>query len=438
MRQHNAPGLQFALTDLHGSEYIASYGMENIEAKQKLTPEPLFQIGSISKSMAAVLALQLVEDGRLDLHRPVMEYLPWLPWMTDFGAVSTHHILTHTSGMPGGGSLFFPSNRWTHLQRYDPGTRYFYSNMAFNVVGQLVEQLGGQNYQDRLKERIFRPVGMNASSPVLGGKEWKSQSVSYIPARVDTKFQRFDPLREAPSFHEDTSAGCVASTPTDMARYLRCLLRGGVTDNGDRILSEKSFQAMSSRYIEAPEWGPGAGYGYGIGVNSVQGDQILLHTGGMVSFMSAMYLNLSHGVAAFASINAQQGYRPMPVARFATELLLATQGGGSIPAPIAKPTSESPLKQDAPDSSKPVYPQYAGTYVNDDPWGGTLNVAERDGILSLNGTPLAASEGRSFYVQEEPQAPNRCAFECIVGRKAQILLLNGTEYRRFNADYLNL
>ena len=182
MRQNNAPGLQFALTDLHGSEYIASYGMEDLQANKKLTPERLFQIGSISKSMAAVLALQLVDEGKLDLHRPVMEYLPWLPWKTDFGAVTTHHILTHTSGMPNGGSLFFPANRWTHLQRYAPGERYFYSNMAFNVVGRLVEHLAEQSYQTCLIERIFKPVGMRASSPALGGKEWKSQSISYIPA----------------------------------------------------------------------------------------------------------------------------------------------------------------------------------------------------------------------------------------------------------------
>ena len=241
-------------------------------------------------------------------------------------------------------------------------------------------------------------------------------------------------MRQAPSFHEDTSAGCVASTPADMARYLRCLLRGGVTDSGDRIVSEKSFHDMSSRHVDTLEWGSGAGYGYGLGVNTVEGDQVLLHTGGMVSFMSAIYLNLSRGVAAFASINAQQGYRPMPVARFATELLVANQAGTSIPAPIAGPAAENARKQEAPPSAKPSYPQYTGTYVNDDPWGGTLIVAERDGKLSLNGTPLEASDGRSYYLQEEPQAPNRCAFECVVGEKAQILLLNGTEYRRFTAQ----
>jgi D-alanyl-D-alanine carboxypeptidase len=432
MKSNNAPGMQFALVDLHGTDYIASYGYENLPTQKTLAPERLFQIGSISKSMAAIAALQLVDEGKLDLHRPVLEYLSWLPWKTEHGAVSLHHILTHTTGMPGGGSLFFPGNRWTHQQRYAPGKTYFYSNMAFNVIGRLVELCDGRPYQESLVERVFRPVGMSSSRSSLGGSEFAMQSVSYIPAAPDASFHRFDRLREAAAFHEDTSAGCVASTPADMARYLRCLLRGGVTETGARILSEKGFAAMTSRHVDADEWGPHAGYGYGIATDTINGDKVLMHTGGMVSFMSAMYLNLSRGIAAFASINAQQGYRPMPVVRFATELLSASKNKLTLPAPIALPSPER--KHDAPSSSTaPQHPQFLGSYVNDDPWDGLIQITEESGILRANRSVMQAVGDGSFYVLSEPHAPNRLAFECVVRGNAQVLLLNGTEYRRWNA-----
>lgn len=431
MQANNAPGMQFALVDLHGTEYIASYGYENLQTQKPLRPDRLFQIGSISKSMAAIAALQLADEGKLDLHRPVLEYLPWLPWKTEHGAVTLHHILTHTTGMPGGGALFFPADRWTHQQRYAPGTRYFYSNMAFNVIGRLVELCDRRTYQESLAARILRPVGMTSSRSSLGGAEWVLQSVSYIPAAVDAPFHRFDPLREAPAFHEDTSAGCVASTPADMARYLRCLLRGGVTETGVRLLSEKSFAAMTSRQVDADEWGPHAGYGYGIGMDTIGGDHVLMHTGGMVSFMSAIYLNLSRGVAAFSSINAQQGYRPMPVVRFATEALAASNSKLPMPSPIAMPAAEKKREATSP-STAPQHPQFLGSYVNDDPWDGLIEITEQDGSLRADGTALEPARDGSFYLLSEPNAPDRLAFDCTIGGKAQVLLLNGTEYRRWN------
>jgi hypothetical protein len=256
--------------------------------------------------------------------------------------------------------------------------------------------------------------------------------MSYIPAAIDSPYHRFDPLRQAPSFHEDTSAGCVASTPADMARYLRCLLRRGITDSGTRILSKESFQAMTSHHIDAEEWGPHAGYGYGIGVDTVDGDHVAMHTGGMVSFMSAIYLNLSRGVAAFSSINAQQGYRPMPVARFATQALAAVAASSANPDPIAPPAAEKPESTTA---STPAskFPQYVGRYVNDDPWKGSLTVTETDGVLHLNKTALDPAPDGSFHVASKPYTPDRVAFDCIIKGAAHSLLLNGTEYQRFNA-----
>ncbi len=412
------------------------------------------------------------------------------------------------------GELFFPKGGWKHHQRYAPGERFFYSNMAFNVIGHLVEKLDGGNYQRSLVNRLFEPLGMSSTRPMLGGSEWELQATSYIPAAPDRPYPRFGKLRQAPAFHEQTSAGCVASTPGDMLKYLRFLLRGGTAENGKPLITQQSFGKMTHRWIGAEEFGPTAGYGYGIAVDGDGEDRILLHTGGMVSFMSSIYLNLTQGIGAFASINAQQGYRPTPVTRYATRALKAAKSGGKLEMPdsiAVRDRTEVPqaaeyagiyeigkgprvtidangsrlqlktsgkvlplegagdsfLVEDATlgaeswkfqrDSQKrilglahgaefyvkqgetmpkaaeppPHWQTLVGDYVNDDPWVLSSAVFERNGTLFLDGDPLEAAHDDSFYINSEPMCPDRLSFACEVDGKMHILLMNGTELRRF-------
>jgi CubicO group peptidase (beta-lactamase class C family) len=422
MTKMNSPGLGLALTDLEGHDFISAYGLEDLDTKKSLTPERLFQIGSISKSMGVIVALQLVDEGKLDLSRPVMEYLPWLPWETPFGAVTTHHIFTHTTGLPEGGALVFAHSEWKHRQRYAPGEHYFYSNMAFNVVGHLIEKLDGRSYQQSLLERLFTPLEMTSTLPQLGGAEWARQAISYIPNAPDRPYLRNGSLRQAPAFHEQTSAGCVASTPADMTKYMHFLLRGGVTGGGKRLLSQASYEKMTHRWIATDEWGPTAGYGYGIAVDEEDGDRILLHTGGMISFMSSIYLNLSQGIGAFASINAQQGYRPRPVTRFAVRALKSSKSGGKIPmpAPIVIPDDQN-LSNAAEFAG--IYESSTGSHISIAAQGTQLKLHASGKILAMRGS------GEKFLVDDAKLGATTWIFERDA-QKQIIGLGHGPEFYR--------
>src|SRR5215831_6723057 len=96
----NAPGMALALANSEGIVRVNSYGFADLESKAPVTPDLLFEIGSITKSFVALTLLQLKDEGKLDLGRPILEYLPWLPIETNYGPVTTHHLLTHTSGLP--------------------------------------------------------------------------------------------------------------------------------------------------------------------------------------------------------------------------------------------------------------------------------------------------------------------------------------------------
>ena len=351
----NAPGLTLGWVDAKGRGATACYGFANLDTQQRVSPEQLFQIGSISKSFLAVILLQLREEGRLDFDRPALEYMPWLAIETPFGAVTLHHMLTHSSGLPGDGNLFPTNLADKARQAYKPGERFHYSNFCFEAMGKLVETLDARPYGESVQKRILDPMGMTETSPRLTELIRAKTAESYTPELRDRPFPRHGKLASAAKIVSDSAAGSIASTPGDMRKYMQMLLNRGQGPQ-KRLLKEESFALMAHPHVKAEEFGPTASYGYGIAVDTLNGHTILRHTGGMVSFMSAMHLDIDGGYGAFASINAQLGYRPNPVAQLAIECLRAEADGKPLPA--APVVADREVLKDA--------KEYEGSYIGGD------------------------------------------------------------------------
>lgn len=334
----NAPGVTLGLTDADGLRRSAAYGYADLEGKVHVSVDHLFQIGSISKSFVALVLLQLRDEGKLDLQRPILDYLPDLPIVTEFGPVTVHHLLTHTSGLPDNLSLFSPNPADRLVQGFKPGEHFHYCNAAFDILGMLAVKLDGRPWRILVEERIFKPLGMAATRGVITTADRERAATGYFPYWNDQIYPRQGRLDQAPSLVMDDTAGCIQSTPSDMALYMRMLLSRGQGPNG-RIVSEQSFTLFSTPYIKAEEFSPTASYGYGIAVDTLDGHKILRHTGGMVAFASSIHVDLDGGVAAFASINAMQGYRPTAVTEYAVRLMRAQREGKPLPdqPPIADP-----------------------------------------------------------------------------------------------------
>ncbi len=84
MQADRSPGLALAATDREGLLHLATYGFADVAAQTPVTPDTLFEIGSISKSFTAIAMLQMVEAGQLDLHAAVAQYLPWFYVPSDY------------------------------------------------------------------------------------------------------------------------------------------------------------------------------------------------------------------------------------------------------------------------------------------------------------------------------------------------------------------
>lgn len=354
MRDMNSPGLALVLADRDGVQRVVSYGFSDLEARQPPGEDTLFEIGSISKSFIAIALLQLHDEGKLDFDRPIVDYLPWLRVDSKFVPITTHHLLTHTTGLPGAGDVFQADPQLRHLAAYAPGEHFHYNNAMYDVLGILAWTLDGRELPELLRERILRPLGMDRSEPVITLDVRERLAKNYAPFLGDRPYARHGRLCEAPALIATGGAGCVASTARDMGAYLRMIASHGRLGTG-RLLSAEGFKRFSSPHILAEDFGPGAHYGYGIAVDTLDGNRLLRHTGGMVSFMSAMMVDIDDGIGGYASVNAQQGYRPNPVVRYAIQLMRARRKGAELP-PMPEADVAAAVKNAA---------QFAGAYRGD-------------------------------------------------------------------------
>jgi len=370
MRAMNAPGMTLALADRDGVQRVATYGLGDVDRREPVRPDELFHIGSITKSFVGLCLLQLREEGRLDLHRPVLEYVPWFRVESRFPPITTHHLLTHTAALPGNAPLFLSDPAARHRASRAPGESFHYCNTGYELLGHLVAALDGRPLAEALRARLLEPLGMTETEPVITLEARGRMVRSYSAWQNDRPFPRGGRLAEAPALLMTHAAGCVASTARDMGRYAAMLASRGLGPKG-RVVSAESFALFSKAHVKAPEFGPAASYGYGIAVETRDGRTILRHTGGMVSFASSLQVDVDEGTAAFASINAMQGYRPNPVTQHALELVRARRGGRDLPpSPEVHPATRVENAGD-----------YAGVYRSPD--GRTLEVVAEGTALSL-------------------------------------------------------
>lgn len=387
----NAPGLTLGLANGAGTVRTASYGYVDLAAKLPVSTSHLFEIGSISKSFVGLTVLQLHDEQKIDLQAPIRSYLPWLSMETPYGEILVHHLLTHSSGMPDDAPLIPSSAERRPRQALKPGSEFHYSNWGYDVLGRLIETVDGRTWPAAVTARILKPVGMADTSPTISSASRARIAQSYMPLHDDRPYPRHGALVPAGNLAVEFAAGSIASTPKDMSLYMQMILNHGEI-RGGRIVSEDSFRLFSTPHIAAPAFGPTAGYGYGIAVDKLDGHVRLRHTGGMVSFMSAIHLDLDAKIGAFASINAQLGYRPNPVAQLAVQLLRAEKEGSKPPA---EPPFDAAAKVESAGRYSATYTSGSGRHIE------IKNTADRLILVADGRTiPLQQSEDGNFIADQ--------------------------------------
>jgi CubicO group peptidase (beta-lactamase class C family) len=336
MTEMNIPGLTLCLADANGVQRVCDYGVEDLERGTPLATGKLFQIGSISKSFLALCLMQLRDEGRFDPHRPIKEYLPWVRYDGFDKPITPHDLMTHSAALPDG-RMFPPDPALRYRATAAAGSFFHYCNMGWTALGYLVEKIDGRPLAESLRERIFRPLGMDATEGAINFDILPRVAMSYQPLCSDRPFPRRGALVQGAPIVYTEAAGCIASTAHDMGRYLQLIINRGSV-GGRPLVSPAGFELFIHPHIAADEFGAGSFYGYGMAIDQLDGHRRISHTGGMVSFSSALQVDADAGVGAFASINAMQGGRPTAVAEYALQLMRACREGAALPTfPPASP-----------------------------------------------------------------------------------------------------
>ena len=299
----HAPGLALAITDRDDILGVVVRGFADVAAQKPVRPDTRFQIGSISKSFAAICVLQEVEAGRLDLHVSVNDLLPWLDLPEPFGPITLHHLMTHTSGLAigteesptGPGAIAIAR---TVPPTFPPGERYVYSNDGYKLVGAVLERVTGTLVADLIPERIFGPLGMTSSEARITNETRLDLSVGYEPVYDERPANLEHPLAPAWWIVTESADGAIVSTVADMSAYARMFLgRGATTVNGSEVqlLSEAMFETFTTPYTATDD--PKVRYAYALDISEEEDGRIEIgHGGGMVGYTAAFWLDTGTGL----------------------------------------------------------------------------------------------------------------------------------------------
>jgi D-alanyl-D-alanine carboxypeptidase len=381
MRESGAPGYQIALTDRDGLIAHLELGCANLDSRAPILPETLFEFGSIGKSFTAICFLQLSEEGRVDLHAPFTDYLPWFSVQTVYEPITLHHLLTHTAGIIGG-TDFTPGQEfevWSlrnSATGTPPGTYYHDSNIGYKALGLALERIEGKPYGEIVRGRIFEPLGMSNATSVIDAAMRPRLAVGYQSEFDDRPRLPSHSLVPAPWLETNTADGPLVSSASDLAIFLRMLLNRGAYPGG-RLISEASFSLMSTGHIDAED-GEGYGYGYGLEVQIEPQSGDFGHSGGMVGYISSMEGNLNSGIGAIVFTNSMN--QVMPVAAYAVQVLTAARAGDAIP-PVPEPETQ-PIAD------------FVGIYRDDE---SAMEFVERDDHLQMHHDGDAANLVRAMY-----------------------------------------
>lgn len=265
-----------------------SYGMANLDQGVPNRQDTVFRIGSMTKPFTALAVLQLEERGLLKLEDPLVGYLPETPGA--WRAVTLHHLLTHTSGVPDISkvSAYHDYGDPLRIERaletladaplqFEPGSRFAYSNSGYMLLGRVIEKVSGKKYEEYLVENVFRPSGMVNSGLGRAGLALKHGAAGYVVG--DGKLvNAIDDDMMGPF-----SAGGLYSTVDDLLRFDQALYTEKLLK---RAAIEKAMAPQVRCVFPPPFDDPNAFYSHGWVVSNVGGHKSVSHGGWVSGFIS--------------------------------------------------------------------------------------------------------------------------------------------------------
>lgn len=349
MNKYTLSGLGVGV--IHNGElvYAKGFGMADIEGEKDVSADTIFRIGSISKTFTAIGLMQLWEQGKFDLDDPVNNYLKTYKVLHDdpnAPLITFRHIMTHTSGIGETRNIFYALKSLTgkleiaaepdepivplgefydgHLRaEIYPGQKWAYANHAYATLGQLIEDISGQPFEEYMIEHVFEPLGMKHTDYLLSERVRSEFAQGY-----NFKKGKFEPVPYQRIIIG--AAGSIFSSVNEMARYAAAIMNGGENEHG-RVLKAETLSMMMESQLDTDLRVFGMGLTFWL--EQFGKHLVVEHGGGWPGFISAFRVAPKARVGVVAFTNCMSLAPDVVSKEIMHQLLNVPNPVENIPAP---------------------------------------------------------------------------------------------------------
>ena len=307
MARQQIPGLAVGVYSRGRTLLAKGYGLANVELNVPVTPQTIFQAGSVGKQFTATAIMMLAEEGKLSLDDSITKYFPDAP--ASWKPILIRNLLSHTSGLSdystrersGPNGPFYERLDFTEDElmakiealpiEWAPGEKWDYRNTNYLVLGILIHKITGKPYEEFLKARIFEPLGMKSSGLARDRDIVFNRASGYTLDNGQLKNQKWI----SPTF-DSTADGSLSFDILDFAKWDAALYT-------TRLLSHASLDRMWTVYRlndGLPNPGP---YGFGWRIDRFHGHRSMEHNGSMWGFTASIVRYPDDGLTAVVLTN---------------------------------------------------------------------------------------------------------------------------------------
>jgi len=332
MKTHGIPGVCFSVVKDGEMVYAKAFGVKNLRTGEQMTADSLFHMASLTKPLVATSIMQLVERGMVDLDAPVVEYLPYFRLRDPrFETITVGQMVNHTSGMPDVIDYEWDNPVYDDgaLERYvrslveeellaKPGAEYHYSNMAYEVLGDLISKVSGDTFEGYVEGHILEPLEMKYSTLLKKKADPKLLTTPHVVGNSAVVVSKVFPYNR---MHAPSST--LISNVIDMGRWAIANLNRGELGS-KRILEGSSYDLLFEPWGGSQEEGvdtfrhenldsqtiyhgdheTGNGLGWFYGVH--RGRRVVYHAGRDTGFRSYIALLPDESLGVVCSSNFDQ------------------------------------------------------------------------------------------------------------------------------------
>lgn len=458
MELWNVPGMAVTVVSGNAVLYQQGFGQTAVDGGKKIDEHTLFANASTTKAMVAAGILMLADEGKLTLDDPIIKHIPELhfndPMLTS--QLTLRDLLVHRTGLPStDGWTFFQDmpleeqiDRLSLVPVAAPlRTRHIYQNTMYELAGVVIERVTGQRWDHFLTKRLWQPIGMLET---YGTRSQITPEQSHV---LPYFFNDGELSRADWDFPDDLAdaAGSVWSSIHDMGLWAQFLLRGAVTEGGDRLISEDSVEEMFKPQsliatddfyptfeLTRPDW---TSYGLGWFQQNFQGRKIDFHTGSLSGLIAIIGLdregdravivlgNRDHAEMRHAVLWEVMDNRPDGVSRdWNREIWELYSGRAGKGGETWAETKKQRLRKTHPSLSRD---DYLGTWES--PVSGEINIEQQGRKMFLRTKKVSMSMSHwhldTFLVEYKPWGMREFA-EFRIGPTGKIdkLILFGEEF----------